>query len=102
MDQYEALKFSQLSVANKSSVLLFTKDKFSQLGKKLRPEFEKFYVSSELKDCLKLLGNSNESGSGAEPTNAVDMVSSYFFCASKLQQKVMKFCALSYSGVGRL
>ena len=75
MDQYEALKFSQLAIANKSNVLLFTKDKFSQLGKKLRPEFDKFYVSSELKDCLKLLGPPSEGIAGVEPTNAVDLVS---------------------------
>lgn len=99
MDQYEALKFSQLSVANKSSVLLFTKDKFSQLGKKLRPEFEKFYVSSELKDCLKLLGTSNEISAGAEPTNAVDMVSKWF-CIECLTNKID--VSHVHSGVGRL
>jgi hypothetical protein len=73
MDQYEQVKFTQLALANKCSVLLFTKDKFSNMGKKLRPEFDRFYLSAELKDCLKLLGNA--AAEGGEPRNAVDLVS---------------------------
>jgi hypothetical protein len=73
MDQYEQSKFAQLAVAHKCSILLFTKDKFSNLGKKLRPEFEKLYLSSELKDCIKLL--STPSSDGGETRNAVDLVS---------------------------
>jgi hypothetical protein len=72
MDQYEQAKFTQLALANKCNVLLFTKDKFSNLGKKLRPEFDKLFLSSELKDCLKLLGNA--AAEGSEPRNAVDLV----------------------------
>ena len=71
MDQYEQAKFSQLAVAHKCSVLIFTKDKFSNLGKKLRPEFEKVFVSNELKDCLKLLSAPVES---TEPRNCIDLV----------------------------
>lgn len=72
MDQYEIGKFSQLAVAHKCSLLYFTKDKFSTLGKKLRPEFERLYHSSELKDCVKLLGKTI--GEGSEPRNIVDLV----------------------------
>lgn len=72
MDQYEIGKLSQLSVAHKCSVLFFTKDKFSTLGKKLRPEFERLFLSSELKDCTKLLGKTI--GEGSEPRNIVDLV----------------------------
>ena len=71
MDHYERAKFSQLEVAHKCSILFFTKDKFSTLGKKLRPEFDKFYLSSELKDCIKLLGSTAE---GTDTHNAVDLV----------------------------
>lgn len=72
MDQYELSKFAQLAVAHKCSVLYFTKDKFSTLGKKLRPEFERLYLSSEMKDCTKLLGKTI--GEGSEPKNIVDLV----------------------------
>jgi hypothetical protein len=75
MDQYELRRFNELAVAHKSSVLYFTKDKLGTIGKKLRPEFEKLYISSELKDCLKLLGKVTYEN--AEPKNAVDLVSTY-------------------------
>lgn len=72
MDRYEELKFSQLAVAHRCSILFFTKDKFSNLGKKLRPEFDKLYLSSELKDCIKLL--STPVIEGGELHNPVDLV----------------------------
>lgn len=72
MDLYELAKFTQLAIAHKCSLLFFTKDKFSNLGKKLRPEFEKLYLSSELKDCIKLLSTAITDGS--EQHNAVDLV----------------------------
>ena len=72
MDQYEQNKFAQLAIAHKCTILLFTKDKFGTLGKKLRPEFDKLFMSGELKDSVKLLSKINNEGS--EPRNVIDLV----------------------------
>lgn len=72
MDYYEQSRLAQFEVAHRSTVLLFTKEKFSILGRKLRPELGKLYVSSELRDCTKLLGNTDSEE--LEVKNNVDLV----------------------------
>lgn len=55
IDHYEVNRLKQLQNIHNSHVLLFSKDKFCPLGRKLRPELGKLYMSSEFKDCSKLL-----------------------------------------------
>ncbi len=56
MDVYEAVKFEQLAIGNSSNVLYYSRDKYSSvLARKLKPEFSRFYISSEFKDCMKML-----------------------------------------------
>ena len=56
-----AQKFQELNMAHSCGVLIYTRDKFCLgLAKKLRPEFSKFFVSSEVKDCMKLIERFNK------------------------------------------
>lgn len=96
MDQYEQGKFNQLAVAHKCSVLLFTKDKFSNLGKKLRPEFDKLFVSSELKDSIKLLSTSHAESN--EPKNSIDLVRVPVLVVNSMHS----YRSFSYVDTGRL
>ena len=57
-DQFQAITLEQMTVGRESNVLMFMRDpsKFAMpLARKLRPEFKKFFVTSEYNDCLKIL-----------------------------------------------
>lgn len=62
LDAYQLSRFRQLETANKSNALFYSRDKYSSvLARKLKPEFAKFYVCSEAKDCQKVLARNNKS-----------------------------------------
>lgn len=56
LDDFTALKFKQLEIAQGSTILIYTRDRTDHgLAKKLRPEFLKVLISTEVKDCQKLI-----------------------------------------------
>lgn len=55
--EFAQIKFQQLEQAHNDNILVFARDKIlANLARKLRPEFGKVLISSELKDCQKLIG----------------------------------------------
>jgi hypothetical protein len=64
-DEFVRLKQSQLAVAKHANVMLYYREKATQaLGKKLRSEVGRVFLSTEIKDCMKVLSrinNENES-----------------------------------------
>lgn len=55
-DEFIQLKLDQLNVASSSNILFFIRDRsFLHLAKKLKIEFNKVFVCSEMKEAMKLL-----------------------------------------------
>jgi hypothetical protein len=55
MEEFASLKFRQLDIAQSSTLLIYTRDRSDHgLAKKLRPEFQKLSITSEVRDCQKL------------------------------------------------
>ena len=53
-------KIQELNIAHSCGVLMYSRDKMCvALAKKLRPEFSKFYLSSEVKDCIRMVDKFN-------------------------------------------
>lgn len=54
-------KIQELNLAHSCGVLMYSRDKICiNIAKKLKPEFGKFYLSSEVKDCIKLIEKFNK------------------------------------------
>ena len=55
-------KIQELNLAHNCGVLMYSRDKVCiNLAKKIRPEFSKFYLSSEVKDCIRMIEKFNKS-----------------------------------------
>lgn len=63
---------THLSVAHKSTILVFTRDKFNAIGKKLRADFNKVLLSSEYKDCVNYL--KTRTNDNQDSKSGVDLV----------------------------
>ncbi len=60
MDEFTKLKVSQLEIARDTNVLLYYRERATHaLGKKLRAEVARLFISTEVKDCLKVLTRIN-------------------------------------------
>lgn len=56
MDEYTKLKLSQLDIAQESSIVVYSRERTGVvLGRKIRAEFGRVYISNEVKDCQKAL-----------------------------------------------
>lgn len=56
LDEFVKLQLRQLEVGKMSTLLVLARDKSTQiLARKLKPEFGRVFISSEAKDCIKLL-----------------------------------------------
>lgn len=88
-DAYEITRASQLKNVNERNALLFSRDKNSvSLARKLRPEFNKLWISSEFKDCQKLV---NKVDNLHMEISGVDVVS--FFLLNPLNMNIFsKIC----------
>lgn len=54
-------RIQELNLAHNCGVLMYSRDKFCiNLAKKLRPEFSRFFLSSEVKDCIQLIERFNK------------------------------------------
>lgn len=50
---YERLRFNQLEIAHKSTLLVYSKNR--EVVRKLRPEFLRCFIVNEIKDCTRLI-----------------------------------------------
>ena len=56
MDEYTKLKLNQLDIAQESSIVVYSRERTGAvLGRKIRAEFGRVYISNEVKDCQKAL-----------------------------------------------
>lgn len=72
LEEYTQLKFKQLEIANNSVLLIYTRDRTDHaLAKKLRPEFKKVLISTELKDCQKIISKITNETKDEAPVDVV-------------------------------
>jgi hypothetical protein len=72
LDGLARLKLQQLEYGRKSSLLVLTRDKNTQLiARKLKAEIGRVFVSSDAKDCIKLL---TKHTNDAQDIITIDMV----------------------------
>lgn len=70
IDEVQRELFRNLTIAHKSSLLVYSKDSDStKLAKKLRPEFEKIYVTGDFTEALNMI-----SGARVRNSNLVDLI----------------------------
>jgi len=84
MDAYNTLRLKQLTIAHKTTLLIFSKNR--ELGRKLRPEFAKCYFVSDLREGIKSIKKYN-----ADPDNPGIDVALIEFAESKTDQSAVKF-----------
>ncbi len=74
MDGLKTLRASQLQLVHSANLLFYTRERNSHaIARKLKSEFNRVFISSELKDCQRLLSKyHNES---TDNKNAIDIVS---------------------------
>jgi uncharacterized protein YceH (UPF0502 family) len=59
-DEFTKLKLNQLEIARSTNVLLYYRERaVHAVGKKLRTEVARLFVSTEVKDCMKVLTRIN-------------------------------------------
>lgn len=75
MDEFTKLKVNQLEIARNANILLYYRERASHgLGKKLRSEVGRLFVSTEVKDCMKVLTRlTNEN----MDSTAIDLVGTF-------------------------
>lgn len=76
MDGLKRLKVEQLECIHGSNLLLYSRERSGHLlGRKLKAEFNRVFISSEIKDCQKILSKYNNESMDAK--NAIDIVSCF-------------------------
>lgn len=84
MDAYNTLRLKQLAIAHKTTLLIFSKNR--ELGRKLRPEFSKCFIVSDLREGIKSIKKYN-----ADPDNPGIDVALIDCPESKTDQSAIKF-----------
>ena len=74
MDEYTKVKLVQLDIAQESSIVVYSRERSGVvLGRKIRAEFGRVYISNEVKDCQKALSKIHNEN--MDPNFEVDCVS---------------------------
>ena len=72
LDKFSELKLSQLELLHNSNLLVFTRERFTiGLAKRFRPEFNRVFLTNELKDTIKMIAKYNNDNSEATPIDCV-------------------------------
>lgn len=92
MDGLARLKLQHLELGRKSSLLVLTRDKNTQLiARKLKAEIGRVFVSSDAKDCIKLLSKHTND---AQDIITIDMVN--------ISHLLLRFLTLDSIGTNRI